>query len=173
LVIIQINNFRLVDIVALTQISAIKWLISFYSVNLSEGVYYWRVRAVKTDTSDWSGWSDVWNFNFAFNTTLSVSNLSEGVYYWRVRAKDYAGNLSGWSDVWSYEIDMTAPNTPYLVTPVGGYLRNTIITFIWTRVSKMSKDGEKPALSFMTSILIQLPILRMQSIQLFKRLPLF
>jgi hypothetical protein len=79
------------------------------------------------------------------DTTLSVSNLNDGVYYWRVRAKDYAGNLSGWSDVWSYEIDMTAPNTPYLVTPVGGYLRNTIITFIWTRVSKMSKDGEKPA----------------------------
>jgi hypothetical protein len=79
------------------------------------------------------------------DTTLSVSNLSDGLYYWRVRAKDNVGNLSVWSDVWSYEIDMTAPNTPYLVTPVGGYLRNTTVTFIWTSVSKLTKFTAKPA----------------------------
>jgi len=79
------------------------------------------------------------------DTTLSVSNLSDEFYYWRVRAKDNAGNSSGWSDVWSYEVDMTAPNTPNLVTPVGGYLRNTTVTFVWTPVSKLTKYVTKPA----------------------------
>jgi len=175
-----------------------------YGVNLSsEGVYYWRVRAVKADNSDWSGWSDVWNFtydttaptvpnlvspsnNSIFNvlqvtfiwnrsqdnvsgvkeyelqiasdplfvnpiryttsdTILSAGNLSEERYYWRVRTKDNAGNLSGWSDVWSYEINMTALNIPKLVTPVGGYLRNTTVTFVWTPVSKLTKYTAKPA----------------------------
>jgi hypothetical protein len=79
------------------------------------------------------------------DTTLSVNNLNNGVYYWRVSAKDNAGNSSGWSDVWSYEINMTALNTPKLVTPVGGYLRNTTLTFVWTSVSKLTKYTAKPA----------------------------
>jgi hypothetical protein len=81
-----------------------------------------------------------------FDTTYSISNLNDTTYYWRVRAKDNAGNYSGWSSGRAFLIDTRAPNSPTLVTPVGGYLRDTIITFIWTRVSKMSKDGEKPAL---------------------------
>jgi len=173
-----------------------------YSVNLSDGNYYWRVRAVASDTSDSTSWTVslfeldrtpppvpnlvspgngealnvssvtlIWNHSqdnvsgidqyeiqLALNpsftnpatyltsdTTYSISYLNDGTYYWRVRAKDNAGNLSEWSDVWSYELDMTAPNTPNLVTPVGGYLRNTTITFVWTPVSKLTKYLTKPA----------------------------
>jgi len=173
-----------------------------YSVNLSDGNYYWRVRAVASDNSDSTYWTVslfeldktpptvpnlvspgngaalntssvtlIWNRSqdnlsgvgqyeiqlannpsftnpityLTSDTTNSISNLNDGTYYWRVRAEDNAGNLSGWSEVWSYEIDMTAPNTPYLVTPVGGYLRNTAVTFIWTSVSKLTKFTAKPA----------------------------
>jgi len=92
-----------------------------YSVNLSEGVYYRRVRAVKTDTSDWSGWSDVWNFNFALDTVAptvpnlisptnnSWLNTAQVIFIWN-RSQD---NLSG---VKEYELQIASDPFPISFT---------------------------------------------------------
>jgi len=90
-----------------------------YSVNLSDGVYYWRVRAVKADNSDSSGWSLVWNFtydttaptvpNLISPTNNSWLNTAQVIFIWN-RSQD---SLSG---VKEYELQIASD--PLFVNPI-------------------------------------------------------
>jgi hypothetical protein len=79
------------------------------------------------------------------NDTAYLAILDNGDYYWRVRAYNRYNYPGDWSEVRSFEVDMIAPNTPTLVRPVGGFVNNTTVTFVWTRVTKLVTGGEKPA----------------------------
>jgi len=66
------------------------------------------------------------------------SSLSETTWYWRVRATN-TGNITGdWSSTWSFEIDITSPEVPQLVSPVNGAYSDSSVVFEWTEVTKLS-----------------------------------
>ena len=61
--------------------------------------------------------------------------LSDAIYYWHVKAIDKAGNEGVFSSFWQFEVDTRAPNTPVLISPIGGiYERDTLVNFQWSTV---------------------------------------
>ncbi|MBN1998490.1 fibrobacter succinogenes major paralogous domain-containing protein [candidate division KSB1 bacterium] len=52
---------------------------SYTSSSLSDGTYYWRVRA-KDNNGNWSDWSSVWNFTISSYQTGTVTDIDGNVY---------------------------------------------------------------------------------------------
>ena len=67
------------------------------------------------------------------------SELTEGWWYWHVMAKDNAGNESDNSDWWRFQVDVTAPSAPTLVSPDDGTrTADSTPTLSWNTVSDNS-----------------------------------
>lgn len=67
------------------------------------------------------------------------SELTEGWWYWHVMAKDNAGNEGDNSGWWRFQVDVTAPSAPTLVSPDNGAQTNdSTPTLSWNTVSDNS-----------------------------------
>ncbi|UCG92806.1 MAG: hypothetical protein JSV97_03605 [candidate division WOR-3 bacterium] len=85
------------------------------------------------------------------STTVDTSwtadyDLSEGWHNWYIVVYDSIGNSQQSNQIWVIEIDTTLPETPILLSPLGGiYLSDTVVSFEWTQVtfakSGVTKDG--------------------------------
>ncbi len=65
-----------------------------------------------------------------------TTTLSEGNWYWRVCAKDAAGNWGSWSAIRNFEVDITPPGIPTLVSPTNGdHIVDNTTYFDWTSAS--------------------------------------
>ncbi len=74
--------------------------------------------------------------------TAAVAALSsaDSIYHWRVRAVDACGNIGPWSAVWKFELDVTSPAAPVLLTPADSFWQAyTTIYCSWTAVAKSAK----------------------------------
>ena len=70
---------------------------------------------------------------------LTVS-LADSLHYWRVRAVDACGNVGEYSSVWRFEIDVTSPIDPSLLTPANNaWLSSDTAFCTWSAVSKKTK----------------------------------
>ena len=66
------------------------------------------------------------------DTAYPTALTSDGTYYWRVLAEDALGNTSAWSAVGSFEIDVTSPAAPAVISPADGAVFATAtVTFAW------------------------------------------
>lgn len=79
-----------------------------------------------------SGWISDDNY-------LLTTELSEGWWFWCVQAKDNAGNVGDNSDCWRFQVDITAPQVPVLVSPVNHEnLNDNTPQIIWNAVNDNS-----------------------------------
>lgn len=78
----------------------------------------------------------VWSGDASHNQptdSRAWSSGATGTWYWQVRAVDAAGNKSAWSTPWKVTLDLTAPTTPTIITPLSEqYFKTTPIVDSWT-----------------------------------------
>ena len=75
------------------------------------------------------------------DTTIDVVlSATDTINYWRVRAVDSCGNIGPYSETWSFEIDVTSPAVPTLLTPAdNGWLASDTAFCSWSAVAKKTK----------------------------------
>ncbi len=82
--------------------------------------------------------------SFFVSSSETTLTLADTTWFWKVKAVDNSGLESDWTLAWMLTIDTHAPDTPTLVSPVGGeWLHSTSVTFEWTRVEKIAKADAK------------------------------
>ncbi len=90
-----------------------------------------------------SGFSLILRDTVISDTTGSlVFSPVDTLNFWRVRAVDACGNQGEYSPVWQFEIDVTSPAVPTLLTPANSAWLATDTAFCtWSAVSKKTKDS--------------------------------
>ena len=107
------------------------------AVDTTSGIAgYWL--AVSMDASFGSADS------FFVSLSETTLTLADTTWFWRVKAVDNSGLESDWTEAWTLTIDTHVPETPMLISPVGGeWLHSTSVTFEWTRVGKLAETYAK------------------------------
>jgi len=73
-------------------------------------------------------------------TAVLTLSSSDTIYYWRVRAVDACGNVGEYSATWKFEIDVTSPAVPTLLTPAdNAWLTLDTAFCTWSAVAKSGK----------------------------------
>jgi YVTN family beta-propeller protein len=73
-------------------------------------------------------------------SAMLILSSADSVYYWRVRAVDACGNIGQFSETRQFELDVTGPYTPTLLTPANNAWLSTDTAFCsWSAVTKSGK----------------------------------
>jgi len=67
----------------------------------------------------------------------------DAIYFWRARAVDACGNIGPYSPIWQFDIDVTSPAIPALLSPIDDYwTEDSTIICSWGEVVKMAKAAD-------------------------------